>query len=88
MTMTQPQQQYAIGMIGLGVMGRNLVMNMADRGYTVAGYDKDQSKVEAMRQESMERDVRGAANIQEFARLLCRPRAVMLLVPAGPQWIP
>ncbi len=82
--MTKTQPQYAIGMIGLGVMGRNLVMNMADRGYAVAGYDKDQSKVEAMRQESTECDVRGAANIQEFARLLCRPRAVMLLVPAGP----
>ena len=41
MTNNQPQQQYAIGMVGLGVMGRNLVLNMADHGFTVAGYDKD-----------------------------------------------
>lgn len=84
MTKTQPQQEYSIGMIGLGVMGRNLVLNMADHGYAAAGYDKDQAQVEAMRRESKERNVRAAANIQEFAGLLRRPRAVMLLVPAGP----
>ena len=84
MTNNQPRQQYAIGMVGLGVMGRNLVLNMAGHGFTVAGYDKDQAKVEALRQESKERDVRGAESIQEFAALLHQPRAVMLLVPAGP----
>jgi len=46
------QQQYEIGMVGLGVMGRNLVLNIADHGCAVAGYDKDQTKVEALRQES------------------------------------
>ena len=71
-------------MIGLDVMGRNLVPNMADHGDAAAGYDKDQAKIEALRQESKERDVCGAENIQEFARLLPRPRAVMMLVPAGP----
>jgi 6-phosphogluconate dehydrogenase len=84
MTKNQPQQQYAIGMVGLGVMGRNLVLNMADHGFTVAGYDKDQAQVEALHQESKERDVRGAGGIKEFAGLLHQPRAVMLLVPAGP----
>ena len=71
-------------MVGLGVMGRNLLLNMADHGFSVAGYDQDQSKVEALRRESKERDVRGAANIQEFIALLRQPRAVMMLVPAGP----
>ena len=71
-------------MVGLGVMGRNLVLNMADHGFTVAGYDKDRATVEALRQESTDRDVRGAETIQEFARLLRQPRAVMMLVPAGP----
>jgi 6-phosphogluconate dehydrogenase len=80
----QPQQRYEIGMVGLGVMGRNLVLNMADHGFSAAGYDKDLAKVEALRQESTEHDVRGAANIQEFVALLRRPRAVMMLVPAGP----
>jgi len=47
MTNKQPQQRYELGMVGLGVMGRNLVLNMADHGCAVAGYDKDQTKVEA-----------------------------------------
>jgi len=79
----QPQQQYEIGMIGLGVMGRNLVLNMADHGFAVAGYDKDLTKVEALRKETENRDIRGASDIKEFIDLLRRPRAVMMLVPAG-----
>lgn len=51
----QSQQQYEIGMVGLGVMGRNLLLNMADQGFAVAGYDKDPGKIEALRQESKER---------------------------------
>ncbi len=80
---TMKRQDYEIGMIGLGVMGRNLLLNMADHGFSVAGYDKDPSKVEALRQESKERDIRGAENIQEFIGLLRPPRAVIMLVPAG-----
>jgi 6-phosphogluconate dehydrogenase len=83
MTNKQPQQQYAIGMIGLGVMGRNLVLNMAGHGFSVAGYDKDTSQVEALRKESADREVSGAANIHDFVALLRKPRAVMMLVPAG-----
>jgi 6-phosphogluconate dehydrogenase len=79
----EPQQQSEIGMVGLGVMGRNLVLNMAEHGISVAGYDKDQAKVEALCQEAHQRDARGAADIKEFLRLLRRPRAVMMLVPAG-----
>jgi 6-phosphogluconate dehydrogenase len=83
MTNPAPQQQYEIGMVGLGVMGRNFVLNMADHGFAVAGYDKDAAKFEALRQEAPQREVRGAADIKEFIALLPRPRAVMMLVPAG-----
>jgi 6-phosphogluconate dehydrogenase len=76
-------QHYEMGMIGLGVMGRNLVLNMADHGFPVAGYDKDEAKVKALRQEAGQRDARGAADITEFLALLRRPRAIMMLVPAG-----
>ena len=50
----------------------------------MAGYDKDQAKIEALRNESKERDVRGAADIKEFISLLRQPHATMLLVPALP----
>jgi 6-phosphogluconate dehydrogenase len=80
----QPGQRYEIGMVGLGVMGRNFLLNMADHGHSVAGYDKDATKVAALRQEAENRNIRGATEIKEFIALLHRPRAVMLLVPAGP----
>ena len=83
MTNEEPQQRYEIGMVGLGVMGRNLVLNMADHGCAVAGYDKDQTTVEALRKESGDRNIRGAATIGEFVALLRQPRAIMMLVPAG-----
>ncbi len=79
----QPQQRYEIGMIGLGVMGRNLVLNIADHGYTVAGYDRDQAKVGELRRESAERNIYSTANILDFIALLRKPRAIMIMVPAG-----
>lgn len=77
------RSQPAIGMVGLGAMGRNLLQNMAGHGFSVAGYDKDAAKVEALRQESKERDIRGAEDTRKFVGLLCAPRTVMMLVPAG-----
>ncbi|HEY4934841.1 MAG TPA: NAD(P)-binding domain-containing protein [Terriglobales bacterium] len=53
-------------MVGLGVVRRNLVLNVAYHGFSVAGYDKDAATAEALRQESKEGNVRGGANIQEF----------------------
>ncbi len=72
-----------LGMIGLGVMGRNLLLNMADHGFKVAGYDTDKAKVESLRKESNEKNVSGAETLEEFLGLLEKPRALMLLVPAG-----
>ena len=83
MTTKQPQHHYAIGMVGLGVMGRNLLLNMADHGFSVVGYDKDSRQLEALRQESADRDICGAENIKDFIALLHPPRAIMMLVPAG-----
>ena len=70
-------------MVGLGVMGRNLVLNMADHGHSVAGYDNDASKVAALREETKNRDIRATVDIKEFIALLRKQRSIMLLVPAG-----
>ena len=77
------KKQYEIGMIGLGVMGRNLLLNMADHGFSVAGYDKDMSQVEALRKEADKRHIHCTDNLQDFISHLHLPRAVILLVPAG-----
>jgi 6-phosphogluconate dehydrogenase len=74
---------YDIGMIGLGVMGRNFVLNMADHGHSVAGYDIDGKKVDALRKEAGSRQVYGAGSLQKFVGLLREPKALMMLVPAG-----
>jgi 6-phosphogluconate dehydrogenase len=81
---TQLQQQCEIGMVGLGVMGRNLALNMADHGFSVAGYDKDPNQVAALKQESADQKIRSVGNIADFIALLRSPRAIMVLVPAGP----
>jgi 6-phosphogluconate dehydrogenase len=59
-------------------------MNMADHGFSVAGYNRHPNKVEALRQEAQGLDVRGADSIKELVGLLRKPRAVMMLVTAGP----
>ncbi len=74
---------YDYGMIGLGTMGRNLVYNMCDHGYTVAGFDKDLSKVETLEQEKGNYDLCGTHSIKEFTDVLKKPRVILLLVPAG-----
>ena len=77
------QQTYEIGMVGLGVMGRNFLLNLADHGYAVAGYDRDAGKVDALRAQAGERKIFAADTKTEFINSLRQPRAVMMLVPAG-----
>ena len=83
LTTKQYLQQSEIGMVGLGVMGRNFVLNIADHGFEVAGFDKDPTKTEALHKESGDRKVHGASNVVDFIGLLRKPRAIMMLVPAG-----
>jgi 6-phosphogluconate dehydrogenase len=77
------KQDCETGMVGLGVMGRNLVLNIADHGFSVAGYDTDISRVEALRMERGTRDIFCTNNLQEFISCIRKPRAIILLVPAG-----
>lgn len=77
-------KQYDLGLIGLGVMGRNFALNVADHGFSVAGYDLDADKGKKLDEEKAAgHDVRSSSDLKEFVGLLRKPRAVMLLVPAG-----
>lgn len=77
-------EQYEFGMVGLGVMGRNLMLNIADHDFSVIGLDLDPLKAAAVEEEAgQNKNVRGTTSPAEFVRLLRKPRAVMLLVPAG-----
>ncbi|MEJ7645490.1 MAG: NADP-dependent phosphogluconate dehydrogenase [Chryseolinea sp.] len=74
---------YELGMIGLGTMGRNLLLNMADHGFRVAGHDKDQAKIDVLSKESSKENVKGFLSVNEFVESLKTPRAIIMLVPAG-----
>ena len=73
-----------LGLIGLGVMGQNLVLNMNDHGYKVAVFNRTASKVDRfINGEAKGTDIVGAHSIEELIELLEHPRKVMLLVKAG-----
>ena len=77
------QATFDFGMIGLGVMGRNFLLNVADHGFSAAGLDLDAEKANALEQEADGRPIMGTTLTEEFVQALSRPRKVMLLVPAG-----
>src|SRR5262245_55780794 len=73
-----------IGLIGLAVMGQNLVLNMNDHGYKVAVFNRTVSKVDDfINNEAKGTQVVGAHSIEELVSLLKKPRRAMLMVKAG-----
>ena len=73
-----------IGLIGLAVMGQNLVLNMNDHGYKVAVFNRTVSKVDDfLANEAKGTEVVGTHSLEELCKLLKRPRRVMLMVKAG-----
>jgi 6-phosphogluconate dehydrogenase len=73
-----------LALIGLAVMGQNLIMNMNDHGYTIVAFNRTVSKVdEFLGREAKGSNVIGARSIAEMCQLLKRPRRVMMLVKAG-----
>jgi 6-phosphogluconate dehydrogenase len=74
-----------IGLIGLAVMGQNLVLNMNDHGYTVAVYNRTTSKVDDfINGEAQGTPIIGTHSIEELVGALKLPRRVMIMVQAGP----
>jgi 6-phosphogluconate dehydrogenase len=74
-----------IALIGLAVMGQNLILNMSDHGYTVVAYNRTVSKVDEFLNDAAKghKNVIGARSIEEMVGLLKRPRKIMLMVKAG-----
>lgn len=77
------QEKFDFGMVGLGVMGRNFLLNVADHGYAVAGMDQSAEKAQALENEAGDHRAKGTTSTEEFVQLLQAPRKIMLLVPAG-----
>ena len=78
------EAQADIALIGLAVMGQNLILNMNDHGYTVVAFNRTVSKVDDfLNNEAKGSKVIGAHSIPEMVKLLKKPRRVMMLVKAG-----
>ena len=71
------------GMMGLGVMGHMLALNMERNGFRVAGYDLDIEKVKAFGTKYPDKNLVACATLDEFLAVLEQPRRIMMMVPAG-----
>ncbi len=73
-----------IGVAGLAVMGENLVMNMADKGFSVAVYNRTTSKTDHfIAGRAKNKSITGFHTVEDFAAALERPRKIMMMVKAG-----
>ena len=72
------------GMLGLGVMGQNLTLNIEGNGYTTAVWDREPEQVEQfLKYQAQDKQILGARSIQELVESLERPRKVMMMIKAG-----
>ncbi|WP_196138703.1 NADP-dependent phosphogluconate dehydrogenase [Aliikangiella sp. G2MR2-5] len=87
MSQPEPVELCDIGFIGLGVMGKNLALNLADNGYSIAAFDLDHHKIdEAIAQdkaESGEQRIVGCSSYTELLSKLSEPHLIILSIPAG-----
>lgn len=82
---TEVSAQADIGLVGLAVMGQNLVLNMNDRGFTVAVHNRTSSKIdEFLAGPAKGTKVIGCHELKTFVAALKHPRRIMLMVKAGP----
>jgi 6-phosphogluconate dehydrogenase len=72
-----------IGMMGLGVMGQNLVLNMERNGFPVAVWEREAGWVNDFIRRHPDKNIIGTHSVQDFAQVLERPRKIMIMVKAG-----
>ncbi len=78
------EAQYDFGMIGIGVMGSNLLLNISDHGYAVIGFDIKPERGRALEAAAKPgTTVKGVSDLKEMISGLKKPRKMMMLVPAG-----
>ncbi len=81
--MSDAARQYPIGLIGLGVMGSNLAMNMEEKGFPVAVWNRNSDKIDAFLAQNAGRQFAGDSDLAGFVGMLSQPRRILLMVKAG-----
>jgi len=71
------------GVVGLGVMGQNLALNVAEHGFPVAVWNRETDWVERFLRANSAKLLAGARTLEEFVRVLVRPRRILLMITAG-----
>ena len=75
------KQQF--GVIGIGVMGKNLALNVESRGISVSVYDRDGTTTDELLLDTKEKNIVGTYSIEEFVNSLQSPRKILLMIKAG-----
>lgn len=71
------------GVVGLGVMGENLALNIAEHGHSVAVWNLESEWVDRFVQRHREQSLRGTTTLEEFTQALARPRRILMMIKAG-----
>ena len=72
-----------IGIVGIGVMGRNIALNFSDNGANVSVYNKSQNKINQLISEDSSKNIYGFTDLEEFVKSIPKPRKILILVPSG-----
>src|SRR6476646_9648546 len=84
MSTFKPEVKLAdFGVIGLGVMGENLALNVDDHGHTVAVWNLEPEWVDRFIQKNSARQIIGTKTFQDFATALAPPRRILMMIKAG-----
>jgi len=76
-------QKADIGLIGLSTMGQNMALNIEEKGFFVAGFNREKTKTDQLVKRAQGKNILPAYSLKEFAKLLKVPRKILLLIKAG-----